>query len=198
MVNIVVPGELVSEKPIQMPYAFVENGKTYAAVISLLDDRGGLIPLQGPYDPAPEDLVVGVISDIKSSGYSVDIHSPTPAFLSSKDTRDRFNVGDTVMAPVKSVDEIKHVTLGGGRALGGGHLIFVPAVKIPRVIGKKNSMVDMIEKAAGCKICVGRNGYIWLGKGGNVTLAMKVIEKIIREAHVPGLTDRIDKMLKVI
>lgn len=27
MVNIVVPGELVSEKPIKMPYAFVENGK---------------------------------------------------------------------------------------------------------------------------------------------------------------------------
>lgn len=198
MVKMVVPGELVSEKPVRMPYSFIENGKTYAAVISLLDDRGRLIPLQGPYNPAPDDLVVGVVKHVRSSGYMVDIHLSSPAFLlSRRDARSRFIVGDTIFGSVKNVDEVKHVTLGDGKALRGGHLIFVPAVKIPRVIGRRNSMIDMITKATGCEICVGRNGYIWISQKGNVTLAINAIEKIEREAHISGLTDRMSKMLKV-
>jgi exosome complex component RRP4 len=68
-------------------------------------------------------------------------------------------------------------------------------VKIPRLIGKKNSMLNLIRDGTGCNLFVGRNGRIWV-KGENIARAQEVILKIEKEAHTPGLTERIVNMLK--
>lgn len=195
MGRIVLPGEAVSDKAERIAYSFVENGKTYATVLSLMNDEGRLIPLEGPYEPLVDDYVIGVVTYVKFVGYTVEMNSPYEGFLSSRETRDKFELADVVFAKIRSVDEVKNINLTDARMLREGRLVSVSAVKVPRIIGKKNSMLNMIKEATGCEIFVGRNGLIWMSREGDVNLAIRTIEMIEREAHVPGLTDRVGKYL---
>jgi exosome complex component RRP4 len=74
----------------------------------------------------------------------------------------------------------------------------VTPTKIPRVIGKKGSMISMIKQETGCQIILGVNGVV-LVTGKNLAdeeLAMMAIQKIEAESHTSGLTDRITQLLK--
>ena len=193
--RIVMPGELISDKPERISYAFVDRGKTYSTVVGLFTE-GKLVPLEGPYEPLPDDLVVGIISEVKFSGYSIDINTAYPAFLSSREIRERYAMGDTLFARITMIDEVRSIELGDARKLPAGRLVKVSSVKIPRIIGKKNSMIDMIQAATGCQISAGRNGYVWIAGNGNATLAEKAIRMIEAQAHTHGLTDRVSAYLK--
>jgi len=192
--TIVVPGELISEKPFASSYTYVENGKTYSAVVGLLKE-GKVIPLEGPYRPVEGDAVIGIVLETRMHGYNVLMKTANDGFLSSKDTMGRLEVGDIITGIVGRVDELGSVTLSQPRRLGVGRLIEVPAVKVPRIIGKSNSMITMIKEKTDCNIIVGKNGYVWIGLKGNSLLAIESIKKIVKEAHIPGLTDRIHAYL---
>jgi exosome complex component RRP4 len=194
--KIVVPGEVVSEKPERIPYTSVDNGKTYATVASMIMDDGKLVPLAGPYEPLPEDMIVAVVAEVRFAGYTMDLNCSFYTFLSSRETQSSFSLGDVVFARIKSVDEVKNVELSDTKLLREGRLISVSAVKVPRIIGRKNSMIGMIAEATGCVIYVGRNGYVWISEKGKPTLAVAAIRKIEAEAHISGLTDRIAAFLK--
>jgi exosome complex component RRP4 len=74
----------------------------------------------------------------------------------------------------------------------------ITPTKIPRVIGRKGSMISMIKQETNCQIILGLNGVI-LVTGKNVAdedLAMRSIKKIEEESHTTGLTDRITQLLK--
>lgn len=193
--KIVMPGELLSEKPERISYAYVDRGKTYSTVVGLFSE-GKLVPLEGPYEPLPDDLVVGIVSEVKFSGYSVDINTAYPAFLSSREIRERYSMGDTIFARISLIDEVRSIELSDARKLPAGRLVKVSSVKIPRIIGKKNSMIDMLQSQTGCSIHAGRNGYIWVAGAGNATLAEKAIRMIEAQAHTHGLTDRVSAFLK--
>jgi len=193
--RIVMPGELLSEKPERISYAFVDKGKTYSTVVGLFSE-GKLVPLEGPYEPLPDDLIVGIISEVKFSGYSVEINAPYVSFLSSREIRERYEMGDAVFARVDRVDEVKNIDIADAKKLPVGRLVKVSSVKIPRIIGKKNSMIDMLKSATACDIYAGRNGYVWIAGKGNQTLAEKAIRMIETQAHTHGLTDRVAVYLK--
>jgi len=193
--RIVMPGELLSERPERIAYAFVDRGKTYSSVVGLFSE-GKLVPLEGPYEPLPDDLVVGIISEVRFSGYSVQINSPYIAFLSSREIRERYEMGDAVFARIDKVDEVKNIDLADANKLPVGRLVKVSSVKIPRIIGKKNSMIDLLKSATGCEIYAGRNGYVWIAGKGNQNLAEKAIRMIEAQAHTHGLTDRVAAFLK--
>jgi exosome complex component RRP4 len=79
-----------------------------------------------------------------------------------------------------------------------GEIVKVTPTKIPRVIGRKGSMISMIKQETGCQIILGLNGIILI-TGKNLEdeqLAMMAIHKIEEESHTSGLTDRIVQMLK--
>ena len=59
-------------------------------------------------------------------------------------------------------------------------------------------MIGMIKDNTGCKISVGQNGVVWLSGEDpkKEILAIKAIEKIEKESHIPGLTDRIKEFLE--
>jgi len=193
--RIVMPGELVADKPERISYAYVENGKTYSTVVGLFSE-GKLVPLEGPYEPLPDDLIVGIISEVRFSGYSVDTNSPYVGFLSSREIRERFNMGDAIFARIVKVDEVKNMDIGDAKKLPEGRLVRVSSVKIPRIIGKKNSMVDMIRANTGCEVIAGRNGYVWITGKGDSNLAERAIRMIEAQAHTHGLTDRVAEFLK--
>jgi len=193
--KIVMPGELLLDRPERISYAFVDNGKTYSTVVGLYHE-GKLVPLEGPYEPLPEDYIVGIVNEVKFSGYSVDINAPFPAYLSSREIRERYAMSDTILAKIALVDEVRSIELVDAKKLPAGRLVKVSSVKIPRIIGKKNSMIDMIKAATTCDIFAGRNGYVWITGSGNATLAEKAIRMIEAQAHTKGLTDRVSVYLK--
>ena len=192
---IVFPGELVSDRPDRIAYAYIDKGKTYSTVVGLFSD-GKLVPLEGPYEPLPDDIVVGIISEVRFSGYSVDINCPYVSFLSSREIRERYEMGDAIVARIVKVDEVKNIDLTDARKLPQGSLVKVSSVKVPRIIGKKNSMIDTIQSSTGCQVTAGRNGYIWVSGAGDFSLAQKAIRMIEAQAHTRGLTDRVASFLK--
>jgi exosome complex component RRP4 len=74
-------------------------------------------------------------------------------------------------------------------------VIEINHTKIPRVIGKGGSMINLIKKKIGCGIFIGQNGRIWLsGSDEKIELAAETIFKIERDAHV-NIAD-IDRFIK--
>lgn len=196
MSKIVMPGQIVNERPVRMAYAYTDGQKTYATVVSMQSPEGKIIPLEGPYEPLAEDYIVGFVSDVRFAGYSIDIGTAYPASMSSRDTREKFSLGDIMLAKIISVDEVKNMDLADARKLLGGRIEKISPVKVPRLIGKKNSMITMIADMTACQIVVGRNGYVFISHKGNHALAKEAVEMIEREAHTTGLTDRVGAYLK--
>lgn len=191
--NIVVPGDKVSGSAMSNVYKF--NNETYSAVYGLMtkkDDFVKIVPLKGIYMPEIGDYIVGIITDVKYGGYVIDLNSPYTAFLPS---RREYNHGDILFAKVGNVDEVKSVSLIDEKQLFEGELIDVLPVKVPRVIGKKDSMINMIKEATSCLIFVGRNGRIWV-KGDNYAKAVEAIKFVEENAHTSGLTEKVMELLK--
>ena len=68
--------------------------------------------------------------------------------------------------------------------------------KVPRVIGKQASMIQLIKENTGVEITVGQNGLVWLrGTPEGEIKAQSVIEMIETKAHESGLTDKVSKFL---
>jgi exosome complex component RRP4 len=193
--------------------AFVEQGKIYAERLGILSIQGNVIhvlPLKGRYDPVIGDFVIGVVEEASTSNWMVDINAPYPALLHVNevpweidfaDTEKYLNTGDAILAKVLSVDESKklQITLNDRNLfkIKGGHIIEVESSVVPRIIGKKGSMIALIKKYTRCRIFVGQNGRIWIdGDAEGIVLVQQAITKIENEAVTFGLTDRIEELLK--
>jgi exosome complex component RRP4 len=99
------------------------------------------------------------------------------------------------------VDEVKRISVSmqehGLRKLTGGMVIEISPSKVPRVIGKNGSMIQMLKNMTGCRIYVGQNGRIWIdGELDNIVKAVQAIRMIEDEAHNLGLTERIKSFLE--
>lgn len=197
MKQIIVPGEVVSQSQARMDNAYVENGKTYSKVMGLYDEEHkSVIPLEGPWKPRIDDAVIGIVSEEKNKVYEVDLgFFGRTLLIVGKFDRESYKVGDIIEATIKDIEDRKTIILTRARPLEGGTVLAVKPAKVPRVIGKANTMVKQISEAAKTYIIVGMNGMIWM-RGGNIALATEAIRKIEAEAHVSGLTERIRLMLE--
>jgi len=181
-----------------------ETGKIYASLVGIvyLDRRKiRVVALNGKYIPKRGDSVIGIISDERFNGWRVDIDSPYNATLNQKDIRigryDSLKVGDVVYARIFKVSDIFETSLDAKRPYGKldkGILIEIHSARVPRLIGRKGSMINMIKDKTGSTITVGQNGLVWI-RGGNQELAAQACQMVDREAHIPGLTDRVSEFL---
>lgn len=85
--------------------------------------------------------------------------------------------------------------------LQGGQVVEIDPVKVPRVIGRKGSMIKMLKRVLGCDIVVGANGRIYVRareepKKERELLAVRAIREIERRSHLRGLTDWLKANLK--
>jgi exosome complex component RRP4 len=215
--QLVAPGEVLAEGsyfPGENTYR--EGNKVYASRIGLAElvaNKLIVVPLKGCYLPRVDDFVIGRVVDIAMSGWIVDISSPYPALLplsetpasramaARKDLTRIFNVGDLVMAEVIAFDRTRDPLLTvRGRGLGkisSGRVVHVSPAKIPRLIGRKGSMISLLKKATGCDIIVGQNGTVLVSgrQPKNEQIAAAAMYMIEREAHTRGLTDRVSEMM---
>lgn len=193
--KVVVPGEEIGEKGRTSMNVYRVQDKNYSAVVGLLEEREGVkkvVPLNGSYMPRLEDYIVGIVTDVKLGGNIVDLNAPYHTFMP---TRNDYDIGDVVSAKIKEINEVKSIVLTSEHRLLGGTIIDISPVKVPRVIGKQSSMLNLIKEKTGCNIFVGRNGRIWL-KNGDLIKAEKAIFLIEKEAHIRGLTDKIKEFLE--
>ncbi len=192
---------------------FIEDGRIISGKLGILNANSNyinVIPLKGRYEPTVDDFVIGVVEEALSAGWLVDINAPSPAFLHVKevpwdiefgDTEKYLNRGDSIMAKVTQIDELKkfQITLKDRNLykIKGGHIIEVEPSRVPRIIGKKGSMIALIKKYIRCRIFVGQNGKIWVdGDTESIERVLQTIYKIESEAITFGLTNRIEELLK--
>jgi exosome complex component RRP4 len=215
--DIVIPGDLLAEGDLKYGEGVIKRGSEYySTVVGLFQDKGDYIQvkaLKGKYIPRPGDLVIGKIIEVGLTSWLVDIGSPYFAFLNANnaterkfdpvkdDTRKIYGIGDIILTKIASFDRTKDPSvITNERGLGklrGGRIIEIEAAHIPRVIGKKGTMINMVKRLTRTQIITGQNGRIWIqGKKTEDELkAIETIRKIELEAHTQGLTDRIRDML---
>jgi len=216
--QLVTPGDLLAEDNyIAGENTYNDNGKIYASRIGLVDYEGRrvhVVALKSFYVPSVGDTVIGKVVEVTTGGWIIDIGAPYFAMLRASDVIDRpfkpqtsdlpsiFDVGDVIIANVVAYDRTRDPLLtvrepGLGKIMRG-QLVEVTPTKIPRIIGRKGSMVSMIKKETGCQITIGQNGLILIiGKTlEDERLAVLALHKIEEESHTSGLTDRVTEMLR--
>jgi exosome complex component RRP4 len=194
--KIVLPGEKIANGRLNVPNTFVKGEETFAAVIGMLDGEGRYIPLENRYRPSVGDIVIGVVTDVRHAGYEVDLSLPEGGFIPTRDMRISLQLGDFVICKVKMVNEVGDVDLGEVRRLPKGKIIDFPSAKVPRLIGRKSSMLMLLKDYAGGDIMVGNNGMVWISEKSDMPLVLKAIKLIEKKAHMSGLTDEVANMLK--
>ena len=215
--DIVVPGEVLAKGMSYLP-----GHGTYRKGDEIIANRLGLltldgkvlktVPLSGRYMPKRNDVIIGKVFDILMSGWRLDINCPYSAVLPLKDATfgyiakgadltKYFELDDYVIVKITNVTSQKLVDVTckgqGLHKLRGGRIIYVNTHKVPRIIGKKGSMVSLIKKATDCKITVGQNGTAWIsGEPEMEVITVNAIKMIEEKSHVSGLTDKVKEYLE--
>ncbi|MDW8036144.1 MAG: KH domain-containing protein [Candidatus Korarchaeum sp.] len=70
-------------------------------------------------------------------------------------------------------------------------------LKVPRVIGKRQSMLSILKEKTRSEIIVANNGRIWVKPPSvrELIALEKALKKIEEESHVSGLSDRVMSLL---
>jgi exosome complex component RRP4 len=213
--DIVVPGDLLDDSGNKEAgsNAYKEGSKVYAERLGLKKEGSGhveVVALSGKrYEPQRGDLVIGTIIEAKPSIWFLDINGPSdvgmhvnevPWRVDFGETTKYLDIGDTALMKVYHVDEQREaqVTMKDRtcRKLEGGMTITVPPSKVPRIIGRRGSMIKTIKNNTDCRLFVGKNGVVWFdGEPGEVSHVRSAIEMIVDQAHTSGLTERVETFL---
>jgi exosome complex component RRP4 len=187
---------------------------TVIGISEIYDDSVKVIPLTGIYVPKNNDLVIGKIVSHSSLSWAVDINSLYPGMLpasdvfgrnfqaSSDDMNSKLKKGDLIVARIGNFDRSRDplITIGD-RELGkidSGELVRISPSKIPRLIGKQGTMIQIIETATNATITIGQNGWVVVSceTPDGLSRAIKAIKMVEKQAHIANLTDRIKSMLE--
>ncbi|MGV8151550.1 MAG: exosome complex RNA-binding protein Rrp4 [Candidatus Nanoarchaeia archaeon] len=212
--KLVVPGEVIVSGEDLLPGDFTrKEGNDIIANRYGLAELGGrvvkIIPISGVFEPRRGNNIIGRVSDLTFNGWIVDIDGPysaflpimeSPRFVNKNNLGDFANIGDLISAKILGVKRggvdltLKFRGLG---KLEGGRLIKINPNKVPRVIGKEGSMINMIKNETQTEINVGQNGYIWIkGSLEAEKKAEDAIHMVVKESSSNGLTEMIEKFLK--
>ena len=215
----VIPGDLVTTGPFRPEQNVILEGdkiiSTTIGISEIYDDSVRVIPLTGKYIPKINDLVIGKVISHTSLSWELDINSCYVGFLPAQDVfgRDfsahadelatKLKSGDLVAARIANFDRTRDplVTIYD-RDLGkidSGDLVKIFPSKVPRLIGKRGSMIQMIEMATNAAVTIGQNGWVVVSceTPEGLLKAKKAIEMINEKAHVANLTDQVKEMLEI-
>ncbi|MBY8997690.1 MAG: RNA-binding protein [Candidatus Thorarchaeota archaeon] len=212
--EVVVPGQLLAEGRYRASFGtYDEEGKIFSSLVGLAELRGNtvkVVALEGAYIPKEGDLVIGTINIVAGNNWKVNIGGPYGASLHannalrrpySEDISEYMDIGDVIAAEVIAFDRGSGPFLGMKgrdlRVLQGGMILEVSPAKIPRIIGRRGSMINMIQDHLNIETMVAQNGRIWIRAPSTeiLRLAIKAFRTIEDQAHTSKLTDRISEML---
>ncbi len=210
--TVVIPGEVIVTGEKFLPGENTERkGKDVVAMrYGLSEESNGLvkvIPLSGVYQPRKGNVVIGKVENITFSGWVVDIDvtenaflslSEVPRYVNKNSMSEVLDMGDMVIAKITEANKKSIDLTIKGRGFGKieeGMIVKINSNKVPRVIGKEGSMINLIKEETKCEITVGQNGFVWIfgEKIENELLAKKAIIFITEKSYIDGLTDEVKK-----
>ncbi len=212
--RLVIPGEIIISNDDKLPGDFtIKQGKDIIANrYGLVDDSARvirIIPISGVFEPRRGNTVIGRVEDINFSGWNIELGGPytaflplseCPRFINRNDIAEFANIGDIINAKIWGIKKGGIDLTLKSRGLGkleGGRIIKINPHKVPRVIGKEGSMINLIKNSTNTEITVGQNGYIWIkGAEEGENKAEKAIKLIEVESTSEGLTEKIEKFLE--
>ncbi|MFH0860449.1 MAG: KH domain-containing protein [Candidatus Altiarchaeota archaeon] len=204
--EIVLPGQFLGTDIICDDNCIRAAGKFYSTRfgIARVDGKNvSIMPSSGAYVPKVNDVIIGVVKTVLTGRWAIDMNSPYQCTMFGEAVTRRpleedltrfYNVGDILSGKITSVNEVHESLIEGPFKLEGGLIVEVNPRRIPRVIGRKRSMLNMIREKTNSRMVVGQNGYVWI-KGENAAYVASVVKKIEAEAQSSGLTDRISRLL---
>lgn len=214
--DLVLPGDILYEGEIRTgENTYRIKDSVTATRLGLVNYNNGIVTvtaLEAGYRPLVNDIVIGEIVEINLGEWVVDLGKHQEGLLSISDAIDRpyrsdynmrrvLDFGDTIIAKIVDFDRRNNpllTILGPGLGkVREGFIIKLTSIKVPRLIGKKGSMINMIIKETGCRVNIGQNGQVLIN-GPNRSreeMVVKVVNMIDREAHTSGLTNRTQDFL---
>jgi exosome complex component RRP4 len=214
----IIEGEegVIEEKHYPEKHVYVLNNKIYSDILgisSITDNDVSVIPLEGVYFPRKDDLVIGLVTGIGITNWIIDIRAPYKAILNGSDViegfnpiihnlRDYLDIGEYIIAKITAFDRTRDPVLTiKGKGLGKiteGSIIEVKPSRVPRIIGKKGSMLNLLISKTKCNIVVAQNGIIWARCPDDKRLntLIRAIRMIEEKAHMRGLTEQIRLFLE--
>ena len=214
----VIPGDVITSGPYRPEqYVTMDGDKIIATTVGISDiseDSVRVIPLTGMYIPKGNDLVIGKVVSHSSLSWEVDINSCYMGILPATDVFGRgfsasedeltskLDKGDLIAARIVNFDRTRDplITIADNELgkIDSGELVEISASKVPRLIGKRGSMIQTIENATNAAITIGQNGRVIIScENSNGSLKVKKAIKMIEEqAHMANLTDKIQEMLE--
>jgi exosome complex component RRP4 len=213
--KLVIPGETIITGDDYLPGDFTrKDGSDVVATRYGLAEISGrvvrIIPISGVFEPRRGNTVIGRIEDITFNGWIMDISGPysaflplmeSPRFINRNDLSEFAGIGDVMSVKISSVKkggvDLTLKSRGLGK-LDGGRIIRINPNKVPRIIGKEGSMINLIKDNTRTEITVGQNGFIWIrGDNDGENKAEEAINLIVEESSSSGLTDKIEKFLRI-
>ncbi len=214
----VIPGDVITTGPYRPEQNVILEDKkiiaTTVGISEIYDDSVKVIPLTGTYIPKSQDLVIGKIVSHSSLSWEADINSCYVGMLPASDVFGRnfqpdtdeltskLKKGDLIAARIVNFDRSRDplITIAD-RDLGkidSGELVKISPSKVPRLIGKHGTMIQVIEMATNATITIGQNGLIVVACDNPVGLlkAKKAIQMVDEQAHMANLTDKVKEMLE--
>jgi len=212
----VIPGDVIASGDHRYGSYIEKRGSDYIALrIGLAEvssDGVKLIPLTGPYIPHVDDQVVGKVIDTSGFGWEIDINSSFFGYLpasfvfgrdfspATHDLSSKFKVGDLLLCKIEAFDRSRDPQISiRGPGLGKvpkGEIVKISPTKVPRLIGRKGYMVNMISAQTGCELKVGQNGLVVVsGPPEGILKAANAIKMIEEEAHLADLTTKVQNFL---
>ena len=215
----VIPGDVVTTGPFRPEQNVILDGDkiiaTMVGISEIYDDSVRVLPLAGKYIPKIDDLVIAKVNSHTSLSWELDINSCYVGFLPAQDVfgRDfsahadeltsKLKTGDLVAARIANFDRTRDplVTIAD-RDLGkidSGVLVPISPSKVPRLIGKKGSTIQMIEMGTDAAVTIGQNGWVVVSceSPEGLLKAKKAIEMVNEKAHVANLTEQVKEMLEI-
>lgn len=215
----VVPGDRIIDGNFRPLLNVIKAGNSFIATRVGIAEAGRegvkVIPLSGIYIPRVNDIVIGKITDHSSLSWEVDINSCFSAHLPAQDVFGRdfsparddmgsqLTIGDLITARIIAFDRSRDPMLTiQDKDLGKvprGEFIKISATRVPRLIGKRGSMIQTIEQSTRTRILIGQNGIIVVtGRDSEgIKLAVRAIRLVEEEAHTANLTQRVKSLLGV-
>lgn len=211
--KIVVPGEVIVSGDDYLPSegARRENDNVVASRFGLAEVAGRVvkvIQLFGAFVPRRGNVVIGRVSEIISGrGWLVDIDCAAKAFLpleefprfvNKHEMDQHLKIGEVICAKIwnmggKGID--LSMRMRGFGKIEDGFIFHVIASRVPRIIGREGSMINLIKEKTGCDVTVGQNGWVWL-KGASTDEELKArqaIEFVASKVFVDGLTEKMEE-----
>jgi exosome complex component RRP4 len=214
----VIPGDVIAKGTYRYGSYIEKRGDEYIALRVGLAEVGRdglkLNPLTGPYLPRAEDEVIGKVADINGFGWVVDINSCFDGFLpasfvfgrefspATHDLASKFALGDMIGARIESFERSRDPQLSirgqGYGKIESGEIIKISPTKVPRLIGRRGAMINMISEKTGCDIRVGQNGVVVVnGTPEGIVKTAKAIKMVEEEAHSADLMAKVEAYLGV-